>query len=181
MEKRTGQCVVIVVLFVLKYCSPCPEECFVHFVQDDWRLKSCMCPTQRDSSFLTSCMLPGVTDLERQNPAHKRPSGTTINTSDLQSALQILWFFNNANKDTETTEETEENSQLTPYLTVHFDAINNTLHVEPNSSVNLEDIRNDETDVNLRRPCGNREMWKQAKDEVQDGDGVEPYCSTPLD
>ncbi|CAH1248506.1 Hypp8179 [Branchiostoma lanceolatum] len=93
----------------------------------------------------------------RHDPAPKRQR-VTINTSELISH----WLhkssgsaINNASKDTETTEETEQNSKLTPYRTVLFDAINNTLRIEPYSSVNLNEISNEETNNDLRPSRGN--------------------------
>ncbi|CAH1252346.1 SLIT3 [Branchiostoma lanceolatum] len=110
----------------------------------------------------------------RQNPAPKRQR-VSINTSELisnrlykSSGTDINMY--SASKGTETTEETEQDSELTPYRTVPFDAINNTLRIEPNSSVDLDDIRNEETNDDLRPSCGNQ--------EAQD---MEPYCITPLD
>ncbi|CAH1252393.1 Hypp9273 [Branchiostoma lanceolatum] len=83
-------------------------------------------------------------DSARQNLVHKR-HGVTINTSELISNRLYKSSgsaINNANKGTETAEETE----LTPYRTVHFDAINDTLRIEPYSSVNLDDIRDEQTE-----------------------------------
>ncbi|CAH1248508.1 Hypp8180 [Branchiostoma lanceolatum] len=113
-------------------------------------------------------------DSARQNPVHKR-HGVTINTSELISNRlykSSRSAINNANKDMETAEETE----LTPYLTVPFDAINNALRIEPYSSVNLEDIR-----VEQRNVASGVISLPRRNSAVRDEDGMEPYCITPLD
>ncbi|CAH1252328.1 SLITRK3 [Branchiostoma lanceolatum] len=92
----------------------------------------------------------GETESARQNPVHKR-HGVIINTSELisnrlyKSSRSVV---NNADTGTATAEETE----LTPYLTVPFDAINNTLRIEPYSTVNLDDIRDEQPNADLRPP-----------------------------
>ncbi|XP_078579849.1 uncharacterized protein LOC144864018 [Branchiostoma floridae x Branchiostoma japonicum] len=110
----------------------------------------------------------------------------TFNTSELISNRLYKCSgsaLDNANKDTKTTEETEENSQLTPYLTVPFDAINNTLHIEPYSTVNLEDIRNEETDKDLHLkltsdgilPSGGNPGAKEKKETEENSARHGPY------
>ncbi|CAH1248504.1 Hypp8178 [Branchiostoma lanceolatum] len=279
MEKRSRQCVAILVLLGLKFSLPCPEECFVK--HQFGKRKNCECPRQRDSTFKTLCVMRGFTvaansvcsaenhgrtclndvpigfdnsvteitlnrlfnlttltkqnippldnlitflitgstiqAIGRPNPVngqhgvivssqlirnrmyqhsrattgdardneeadeteedsvrHKR-HGVTINTAELISNRLYKSSgsaINNANKGIGTAEETE----LTPYLTVPFDAINNTLRIEPYSSVNLEDIQNEETNLasgGISPSRGNR--------EDQDEDDMEPYCTTPLE
>ncbi|KAI8503039.1 hypothetical protein Bbelb_188600 [Branchiostoma belcheri] len=78
-----------------------------------------------------------------------------------------------ANQDTETIEGPEENSELTSYLTVPLDAINNTLRIEPYSSVDLDDISSNEE--------MNDDLQLAPSPEHQDEDDMEPYSITPLD
>eukprot|EP00058_Branchiostoma_floridae_P014079 XP_002599567.1 hypothetical protein BRAFLDRAFT_77669 [Branchiostoma floridae] len=58
MERKTRQWIAILVLLLVKFCSPCPEECFV---QHEWKFvqrKTCECPTQRDPGSQT-CISSG--------------------------------------------------------------------------------------------------------------------------
>ncbi|KAI8497112.1 hypothetical protein Bbelb_250610 [Branchiostoma belcheri] len=111
-------------------------------------------------------------DSARQDPAHKR-QGVNIDQSQLISNRMYkssASAANNANKGTEPTELNKENPEMiSPYLTVPLDAIDNSLRIEPYSSVNLEDIREDMSDC----VPGNR--------EVQEEENLEPYACTPLD
>ncbi|CAH1252329.1 LGI1 [Branchiostoma lanceolatum] len=105
-------------------------------------------------------------DSARQNPVHKR-HGITINTSELISNRLYKSSgsaINNVNKGTGTAEETE----LTPYLTVPFDAINNTLRIEPYSSVNLNDIRDADNDAGTT-------------EETEENSELAPYRTVPFD
>ncbi|XP_078667303.1 uncharacterized protein LOC144909122 [Branchiostoma floridae x Branchiostoma belcheri] len=111
-------------------------------------------------------------DSARRNPVHK-----LIDTSQLISNRlygSSASSGNNANEYTETTGGTWENSELTPYLTVPLDVLNNTRIIEPYSSVDLDGISsNEEMNDDLGPSRGNL--------EVQDEDDMEPYSTTTLD
>ncbi|KAI8493766.1 hypothetical protein Bbelb_286870 [Branchiostoma belcheri] len=111
-------------------------------------------------------------DSARQNPVHK-----LIDTSQLISNRlygSSASSANSANQYTETTGGTGENSDLTPHLTVPLDVLNNTRIIEPYSSVDLDDIiNNEEMNDDLGPSRGNL--------EAQDEDDMEPYSFTPLD
>ncbi|XP_078667304.1 uncharacterized protein LOC144909123 [Branchiostoma floridae x Branchiostoma belcheri] len=114
-------------------------------------------------------------DSARQNPVNKR-HGVIIDTSQLisnQMYTSPASSANSANQGTETTKGFEENSELTPYLTVPLDAINNTLRIEPYSSVDLDDISSNEE--------MNDDLQLAPSPEHQDEDDMEPYSITPLD